>query len=110
MGMVKHFQSSQNSKFAVFLQCLKKEVPDEVNFLHPDKHESFLQVDFNTLGIKISEKVILSLLMRMVKHLQTAQSNMFTISIQYVKKEVRNGVHFCMKINVKVPATWHYCF
>ena len=54
MGMVKHSQSSQNSKFAMSLQYLKKEVRDEVDFLHADKHQSFLQVDFNTLGIKVS--------------------------------------------------------
>ena len=54
---------------------LKKEVIDEVNFLHADKHQSFLQVDFNTLGIKFSYKVILSLLMGMVKHSQSTQSN-----------------------------------
>ena len=48
MGMVKHSQSSQNSKFVVSLQYLKKEVRDEVDFLHADKHQSFLQVDFNT--------------------------------------------------------------
>ena len=32
MGMVKHSQSFQNSKFAMSLQYLKKEVRDEVNF------------------------------------------------------------------------------
>ena len=58
MGMVKHSQSSQNSKFAMSLQYLKKEVRDEVDFLHVDKHQSFLQVDFNTLGIKVFYKVI----------------------------------------------------
>ena len=36
----------------MFLQYLKKEVRDEVDFLHSDKHQSFLQVDFNALGIK----------------------------------------------------------
>ena len=55
MGMVKHSQSSQNSDFAMSLQCLcnisLKEVRDEVDFLHVDKHQSFLQVDFNTLVI-----------------------------------------------------------
>ena len=39
--------------FVMFLQYLKKEVRDEVDFLHADKHESFLQVDFNILSIKI---------------------------------------------------------
>ena len=29
----------------------------------------------------------------MVKHSQSTQSNKFAISLQYLKKEVRNGVH-----------------
>ena len=80
IGMVKHSQSSQNSKFVMSLQCHKKEVRDEVDFLHADKHQSFLQVDFNTLGIKDSYKLILSLLMCMIKDLQSTQSNKFAIS------------------------------
>ena len=87
MGMVNHSQSYQNSKFAMSLQYLKKEVRDEIDFLHTDKHQSFLQVDFNTLGIKVSYKVILSLLMGKIKHSQGTQSNKFTISLQYLKKE-----------------------
>ena len=58
MGMAKHSQSSQISKFAMALQYLEKEVRDEVDFLETDKHQSFLQVDFNTLGIKFFTKVI----------------------------------------------------
>ena len=53
MGMVKHFQCSQNSKFAMSSHYYKKEVRDEVDFVHADKHQSSLQVDFNTLRIKI---------------------------------------------------------
>ena len=50
---------------------------------------------FNTLGIKVSCKVILSLLMGMIKHSQNSQSNkQFAITFQYLKKEVRNGVRF----------------
>ena len=30
----------------------------------------------------------------MIKHFQSTQSNKFAISLQYLKKEVRNGVHF----------------
>ena len=55
MGMVKHSESSQNSKYTVSLQYLK-EVKDEVDFLHADKHQSFLKVYFNTLDIKVSYK------------------------------------------------------
>ena len=59
MDMVKHFQSSQNSKFTISVQYLKKEDSDDVDFLHADKYRSGLQVDFNTLGIKAAYKVIL---------------------------------------------------
>ena len=36
---------TQNSKFAISLQYFKKEFSDEVDFLHVDKYESFLQID-----------------------------------------------------------------
>ena len=106
MRMVKYFQSPRNSKFAMSLQNLKKEVRGEVDFLHADKHQSFLLVDFNTLAIKVTYKMILLLLMDMIKH---SQSNKFAISLQYLKKEVRNGVHFFLQINIKT-SRWHYHF
>ena len=70
------------------LQYLKKEVRDDIDFLHADKHQSYLQVDFNSLGIKVSYKVILSLLMDMIKHSRSIQSNKFALSLQHFKKEV----------------------
>ena len=82
MGVVKNSQNCPKSKFEMSLQYLKKEVRDEVYFLHSDKHQSFQQVDFNTLGIKFSYKVILG----MIKHLQSTRSNKFTISVQNLKK------------------------
>ena len=97
MGMFKHSQSSQNSKLAISLPYIKIKVRDEVDFLHVDKHQSLLQVHFNTLGINVSYKVTLSLLMGMIKNSQSTQSNMFAIFLQYLKKEVRNGVHFLHK-------------
>ena len=105
MEIVKHSQSSQNTKFAMSLQYLKKEVKYEVDFVHGDKHESFLQVDFNTFSIKVSYKVILSLSMDMIEHSQSTQSNKFAISLQNLKKEVMNGVQFCMQINIKVSTS-----
>ena len=42
MGMVKHSQISQNSKFTMSLQFGKKGVRDEVYFLHEYKHQWFL--------------------------------------------------------------------
>ena len=38
------------------LQYLEKEVKDEVDFLHPDKHQSFLKSLFQ-LVVKVSNKV-----------------------------------------------------
>ena len=69
--MIKHSQSSPNCKFAMSLQYLRKDFRDEVDFLHADKYQSFLQVNFNTLSIKDFHKVILSLLMGMIKHSQS---------------------------------------
>ena len=46
IGMIKHSQSSQNSKFAMSLQYIKKEVRNMVDFLLADKHQSSVQVDF----------------------------------------------------------------
>ena len=80
MGMVQHSQSCGNRKFTMSLRYLEKYVKDEVDFLHTDKHQSFLRVYFNTLGIKVSYKVTLSLLMGMIKHSESTQSNKFPIS------------------------------
>ena len=54
---------------------------DEVDFLHADKHESLLQI--NTM-----------ILIGMVRHSQSFQNSKFAMSLQYLKKEVRNGLHF----------------
>ena len=81
--MVRHVQITKNNKFAISLQHVKKEVNDETNipkvhkksilqclyhipkkvrdevdFFDADKHQSFLTVDFNTLGIKVFYNVI----------------------------------------------------
>ena len=101
IGIVKHSQSSQNSKFTMSLQYLKKEVRDEVDFWHVDKHQSFLQVDFNTLGMKDAYKVILSLLLSVIKHFQSTQCNKFAISLR--------EFFFCMQMNIQVSTSWDYC-
>ena len=36
--MVKYSQNSQNSKFGMSIQYLKKELRDEADFVHSDKH------------------------------------------------------------------------
>ena len=61
--------------------------------MYVDKHQSFLQVDFNPLDIQVCYKMILSLLMGVIKYSQSTQSNKFAISFKHLKKEVRDGVH-----------------
>ena len=68
LEMVKHFQSSQNSKFAMSLQYLKKEVRYEVDFLHADKHKVAYKLMSTLWAPKFSYKLILSLLIGMMKH------------------------------------------
>ena len=74
--VTRHTQITQDSKFAVSLQYLKKELSDEVDFLHADKHESLLQIDS-------------MILMGIVKHSQSSQNSKFAMSLQYLKKEVK---------------------
>ena len=81
------------------LQCLYnkyciKEVKDEVYFLYADKHQSFLKVYFNTLGIKVSCKFDIVIINGMIKHSEITESNKLVISLQYLKKEFRNRSHF----------------
>ena len=109
MDMVKHFQSSQNSKFTISVQYLKKEDSDDVDFLHADKYRSGLQVDFNTLGIKAAYKAILLLLIGMMKHSQITQSNNFA-NLCSISKKLRAEFIFCIQINTKVSKNWHYRF
>ena len=81
MYVTRHTQITQNYKFANFLQYLKKEVSDEVDFLHVDKQESWLQIDT-------------MILMEMVKHSQSSQNSKFAISLQYLKNKVKDEVDF----------------
>ena len=92
MEMVNYSQSSQNSKFRMPLQYLIKEVRDEIDFFHTDKHQSFLQVDFNTLGIKVSYKVILPLLMGIIKNSEVTQQGIIQKNMgTLVFSKTKNG-------------------
>ena len=62
--MARHAPITQNNKFAISLQYCKKELSDEVDLFHTDKHESLLQIDS-------------IILMGMVKHSQSSQNSKF---------------------------------
>ena len=79
---------------------------DEVDFLHADKHKGLLQIDT-------------MILMEIVRHSQNSQNSKFSMSLQYLKKKVRDEVDFW--INFKVyckltsalfpstfPRKWYY--
>ena len=82
--MARHAKITQNNTFVISLQYVKKEVSDEVNFLHADKHESFLQIDDMILDEG------------MVKHYKSTQNNKFAISLQYIKENGKNEVFFLL--------------
>ena len=56
---------------------------DEADFMHADKLESSLQIDT-------------MILIGIVKYSQSSQISKFTMSLQYLKKQVRDEVGFCM--------------
>ena len=57
------------------LKYLKKDVRHEVDFLHADKHQSF-------------DKLALSFLMEVTRHVQSTQNRKLVIFLQYIKKKV----------------------
>ena len=79
--VAKHAQIIQNIKLAIFLQYLKKEVSDEVDFCMK-------------ISMKVFYKLILWFLMGMIKHFQSFPNSNFAISLQNLKKEVRDEVVF----------------
>ena len=83
--VTRHAQSTQNNQFAISLQYLKKDVSDELDFLHADKHKGLLQIDTMTL-------------MEICRHYQKSQNNEFSMHLQYFKKEFRDEVDFLHKL------------
>ena len=88
--VTRHAQITQDNKVAVSLQYLKKELSDEFDFLHADKHEILLQIDS-------------MILIGIVKHSQSSQNSMFTMSLCKISKnQLKRKLVFCREINIKV--------
>ena len=79
--MARHAQITENDKFAISFQYIKKDLSNEVDFLHADMHETLLQIES-------------MILIGMVKHSQSSQNSKFAMSLQYLKKEVKDEVDF----------------
>ena len=88
MCVVRHAQITQSNKCPISLQNLKKEMSDEVDFLHADKHE-LIQID----------SVIL---IGLVKHSQISQNSKLAMSYSISKKKLRLKLTFRMQENIKV--------
>ena len=73
---------SQNSNLQCLCNTSKK------------KSEIKLNLIMHLIKIKVSYKLVLSLLTGMIQHSQSTQSNKFAISLQYLKKEAWVGVCF----------------
>ena len=104
--VTKQTQSTQNSKFAISLQHLKKDVSDEVDFLYAGNPKGLLQIDTMVL-------------MEIVRHSQNSQNSKFSMPLQYLKKKVRDEVDFwinfkvyCKLLSALWPSTfprkWYY--
>ena len=79
-------RSTQNGKFVIFLQYLKKERKNGVDFL---------------ITIQLFYKFGLSVLVGMVSHSQSTQNNTVATFLHYLKKEVRNEVDVFVQENIK---------
>ena len=77
--MARDAHITQNNKFAISLQHVKKVVSDAVDFLHADKHESLLQIN-------------IMILIEVFKYSQSCENSKFAMSLQYLKKEVKSSV------------------
>ena len=86
--MTGHTQITQNNKFAISFQNIKKEVSDEVDFVHAEKRESFLQI--NTI-----------ILIGMVKNSQSSPNNNFPMFLQDLKKKKKLGMEFIFCLQIK---------
>ena len=81
MCVASHAQITQNRKFAISLQYFKKELSDEIDFLHADKHESLLQIDT-------------MILMGDDQAFPKFPKEQVCMPLQYLRKEVRAEVGF----------------
>ena len=82
VGVARHSEGTQNSKFAISLHYLKKKRRDELDFLTMQ------------IIIKFSYKLRLSILVGMGSHAKSTQNNKFAKSLQFFKKELRYAVDF----------------
>ena len=95
--VARYGQNTQNSKFEISLQFLKKEERDEVDFLHAE-------------NIKRSYRLMLLILVGIARDAQITQNNKFAKYLWYLKKEVRDEVEFLYRWASRFSINWCYHF
>ena len=73
MGMIKNSQITQSNKFAISLQCLKKDVRNGVIF-------DMINENFY--------KLVIHFLVEVARHVQNTQNREFVIFLQYRKENL----------------------
>ena len=79
MGIIKCFQITESSKFAISLQYLKKEVRNGDHFWYAVKHKCFY-------------KFLLSFLMEVARQVQNTQNRNLVKFLQYIRKKVATAL------------------
>ena len=86
------FPKFSNYKVCYVFTISSKQVRDEVFFCMQTNIQ--VSIYFITFGVNVSYQLILSLLVGIIKDPQNIQINKFAISLQHLKREVREGVQF----------------
>ena len=81
MCVASNAQITQNKKFVISPQYLKKKMNDKIYLFHAGKHKNSLQIDT-------------MILIGMVKHFQSSQNSKFAIFLQYLKIKIGDEVDF----------------
>ena len=96
VGMARCAQSTQNSKFVISLQYLKK--------------EERIKLIFCAMNITVFYKLILSFLMGVTRHAWSTQNNKYAVSLQYIKKELSYEVDVLHAHKHENLKSWKYYF
>ena len=125
--MTRHAQITQNNKFAISFQYLKKEVSDEVVLV---PKTASLQCLYNIPKKELERKLIFCRQINIKvtnnfghqsflqgdtfiingydKHCQRTQGSKFAISLQYLKKKLGMEFIFWIQISIKVSTSWRW--
>ena len=81
--------SNYSNKFAISLPYLKKEIRNGDHFWHTDKRQSF-------------NKLVLSFLMELTRHVQNTQNRKLVIFLQYIRKKVVTALCSIVMQNIQI--------